>query len=413
MPGAPAQPEPGEDKLTVEIEGLGFQPHRIVSYRINTQYTTPTDAWEFTVYSEDDPRSLRRRFRPLQPVKLYVSGRQQVVGRIDGIVGVGESGAQLKVRGRDYLSDLVDSTVDPQFQIKKSQDIGSFLLELLKPWGITTVFGNFNLTRNVASGRKPFSKNPATRYKSAKLEDTKASENQGVFEFANTVLARQGFMLLPAGTRDSICVDSPNYEQSPLYRLSRPGNIVTGTADRNYANVPTVTIARGRTGGSDAGKQSQGGKREYPTFDKSGPSKIGAVLEAQRNITSDDGVVVVRERYFDPKKPERTVYGFDFPVYKPLFFRDRDSRNDEQLDYSVRRVIAEKLRETLQYTCTVRGHVDPVSDAAWTVDTIAYVHDEVEDVDEPLWIAERTFSNDGNSGPMTELVLVRPGSYVF
>jgi prophage tail gpP-like protein len=409
----PAPPEPGEDRLTVEIEGAGVVTDRIISYRINTQYTTPTDSWEFVVFSEDDPKRLRRRFRPLQPVKLSIAGRQQLIGRIDGTVGTGESGALLKVHGRDYLADLVDSSVDPSFQIKKGQDIGAFLLELLKPWGITTVFGNFNLTRNVMSGRKPFTKNPARSYKSAKLEDTKASENQAVFEFGNQVVARQAFTLQPAGTRDAICVDAPNYEQAPLYTLSRPGNLISGTADRNYAGVPTVTIARGRGGGSDAGKQSPGAKKEYPTFDRSGPSQISKTAEVQHAITSDEGVVVVRESRFDPKARQTKVFGFDFPVYKPAFFRDRDSRNDEQLDYAVRRFIAEKLRETLIYTCSVRGHVDPVSGATWTVDTLAHVRDEIEDVDEPLWIAERTFTNDGSSGPMTELVLVRPGSYVF
>lgn len=409
----PAPPEPGEDPLTVEIEGVGVTTDKIISYRINTQYTTPTDGWEFVVYSEDDPKGLRRRWRPLQPVKLSIAGRQQVLGRIDRIQGTGESGAMLKVEGRDYLADIVDSTVDPQFQIKKGQDIGSFLLELLKPWGITTVFGNFNLTRNALTGRKPFTKNPAKKYSSAHLEDTKASENQGVFDFANRVVGRQSFTLLPAGTRDAICVDSPNYEQAPLYSVSRPGNILTASADRNYTDVPTVTIARGRTGGSDAGKQSQGARREYPTFSRTGPSKISDTLEVQHIITSDDGIVVVREDFFDPKAKQNTVFGFDFPVYKPLFYRDRDSRNDEQLDYSVRLVIAEKLRQTLTYTCTVRGHVDPVSGAAWAVDTIATVHDEIEDVDEALWISERTFSNDGSSGPLTELVMLRPGSYIY
>jgi hypothetical protein len=408
----PALPEPGEDPLTVEIEGVGLITDKIISYRINTQYTTPTDAWDFTVYDDEKPRELRRRWRPFQPVKLHIAGNQQVVGRIDGSEGVGESGAALKVNGRDYLSDLVDSTVDPSFQIKKGQDIGAFLLELLKPWGIKTVLGDFNLTRNVMTGRKPFTKGAPKNFKTARLDDWKAQDNQGVFEYLNSVLARHGFTLQPAGTRDSVCVDAPNYEQQPLYSLSRPGNILTGSARRNYAGVPTVTLARGRGGGSEPGKQSGSAWREYPTFDKKGPSRIGNVREAQLAITSDDGIVVVREKRFDPKARDTTVFGFDFPVYKPLFYRDRDSRNQEQIDYSVRRMIAEKLRDTLVYTCTVRGHVEPKSGAVWTVDTMVNVHDEVEDVDEPLWIAERTLMNDG-SGPKSELVCVRPDSYRY
>jgi prophage tail gpP-like protein len=173
----PTQPEPGEDVLTVVNEATGVTYGKILSYRINTQYTTPTDSWDFTVFSEDNPRKLRHTWRPLQPIKLLIAGNQQVVGRIDGTRGTGESGAALQVHGRDYLADIVDSTVDPQFQIKKSQDIGAFLLELFKPWGITTIFGNFNLTRNVASGRKPFNEEPGQA-----LQVSEARRHEGVGE---------------------------------------------------------------------------------------------------------------------------------------------------------------------------------------------------------------------------------------
>jgi prophage tail gpP-like protein len=409
----PGLPELDRDPLVVEIEGTEFSSgDKILSYRISSNYTTPTDAWEFTVYSEDDPKALRRRWRPFQPVKLMIAGRQQILGRIDGNSGVGDSGRMLKVFGRDYLSDIVDSSIDPTFQVKKGQDIGAIVLDVLKPWGITTVLGGSALNRNALTGKQPFKPVPKNLAE-IKLEDFKAEENEGAFEFLNKILARHGLTLQPSSTRDTVIVDSPRYEQAALYKLSFPGNMVKASnATRDYSGVPTVTIARGRTGGSDAGKQSGSGRTEYPTFDKSGPSKIGGVLDAQRAITSDDNVIIVREKRFDPKKPDRTTYGYDFPVYKPLFYQDKASRNQAQLDASVRRMMAEKIRNTLTYPFTVRGHVDPTSDALWSVDTIVTVQDDIEDVNEDLWIVERTLSNDG-SGPMTEGVAVRPDSYVY
>lgn len=412
-----APPEPSEDALVVEIEGKGVAEDKILSYRINSSYVIPTDSWEIVVYSESDPRGLRRRWRPLQPVRLLISGRQQLIGRIDGTEGVGESGAALRVFGRDYLSDIVDSTIDPTFQVKQGQDVGAVVLDVLKPWGITTVFGH-NLNRNILTGKAPFQPTPRD-LKRVQLQDFAAKWDQGTSEFLNIILAHQGLTFQPAGTRDAVVVDSPNYEQSALYRLARsldpdrPGNMTKpAAARRDYAGVPTVTLTSGRTGGSEPGQQSQSGRQEYPTFDKAGPSRIGASLEAQRTITSDDGVVVVREKRFDPRRRDSTVYGFDFPVYKPLFYQDKQARDQAQLDASVRRMIAEKLRDTLQYPFQVRGHVDPVGGAVWTVDTIVDVQDEIEDVEEPLWIVERSLYNDG-SGPMTEGLAIRPGSYVF
>jgi prophage tail gpP-like protein len=405
-----------EDGFLVELENGDLVTDKVVSYRIQNAYTTPTDSFEFVVYSEDDPRALRRRWRPLQPVKISIAGRQQLIGRIDGIRGEGQSGRLLRVRGRDYLADLVDSSADPTFQIKKGQDLGDFLLDFLKPWGIVTVLSDFNLTRNAITGRVPYSKKRERQLTAAQLDDQHAGENQGAHEFIAKVITRHGATIQPAGTRDTICVDQPNYDQAPLYKLTRTleggGNLLSGVADRNYEGAPTVTLARGRSGGSEPGKQSGSMFREYPSFDKTGPTRMGASLECQRIVTSDDGIVVVREKRFDPKSRKVEVFGFDFPVYKPLYYKDKDSRNQEQLDYSVRRMVAEKLRDTLVYTCTVRGHVDPESEALWGTDTIATVYDEIEDVDEPLWIHDRTLSNDG-SGPRTELNLFRPGSYVF
>lgn len=405
-----------EDSLVVELEASGIQHDKIVSYSINSAYLTPTDGWEFVVASEDAPAALRRRWRPWQPVRLSIAGRQQVIGRIDGNEGTGQSGTQLRVFGRDYFADLVDATADPQYQIKQGMDIGQFLEDLLKPFGITTIHADVNqaaLNRNILTGKRPFKGSPARDFRAATLSDFKVSENEGVMEFAMRVLARHRFTLQPGGTRDSAMVGDPNYSQDVLYSVARPGNNCKqgGCAKRDYTNVPTVTLARGRSG--ESGKNLGSTRNEIATFDPAtARSNIGLVLDVQRTITSDDGVEVARQKRFNPKKPDQKIYGYDQPVYKPLFFRDKESRNQEQLEAAVARTLAEKLRETLIYTATVRGHVDPASGAVWAVDTLAHVRDEIEDVDEVMWISERTLKNDG-SGPMTDLVLVRPESFVL
>lgn len=409
-------PDLDEQRLVVELEASGIQHDKILSYSINTQYLTPTDSFSFVVYSEDDPVALRRRWRPWQPVRLHIAGRQQLIGRIDGNEGVGESGHELRVFGRDYLADIVDSTVDPQFQVKQGMDLGDFLLALLEPYGIKTILADANvgpLTRNILTGKRPFKGTPARDFRAAKLSDFKAEENQGVWELANKVVARHSFTIQPAGTRDSVMVADPNYSQDVLYGLDRPGNNMRkgGCARRDYTNVPTVTIARGRSG--EAGKNLGTTRNTSGTFDPgSARSNIGLVRDVQRSITSDEGIEVVKQTRFDPKRPDPVIYGYDQPVYKPLFFRDKDARNQEQIEGAVRRILAEKLRETLTYQAEVRGHVDPVSGAIWTVDTLARVRDVVEDIDETLWISERTLENDG-SGPKTSMMLVRPESFVL
>jgi prophage tail gpP-like protein len=408
-----APPDQDEQRLVVEFEQSGRAEDKILSYRINSSYTTPTDGWELTVYSEDDPIGLRRRWRPWQPVRLLIAGRQQLIGRIDRTESTGAS--SLKVSGRDYLADIVDGTVDPSFQIKKGQDLGDFLLELFAPYGVKTILADGNdqkLNRNVVTGRIPFRGAPRRNFRSLKTEDHKAQENEGVWEFGSRVVAHHGFCIQPAATRDAVLVTEPNYLQGALYKASRPGNIVSEPAAiRDYTDVPTVTMARGRAG--EAGGKIGSAKGEIPTFDQErSPSRISNSLDVQRIITSDDGVVVVRERRYDPKDRRIVAYGYDPAIYKPLFFRDKDAQNQEQIDHAVRRMLAEKLRETLTYPFTVRGHVEPASGAVWSVDTIVWVDDHIEDVAEALWIHERTLYNDG-SGPMTQVKAIRQESYVY
>lgn len=411
-----ALPELSEETLTVELEASGIHHDKIVSYSINSAYLTPTDGWEFVVANEDDPAALRRRWRAWQPVRLSIAGRQQVLGRIDGNEGTGPNGTHLRVFGRDYLADVVDGTVDPAFQVKQGWDIGQFLLELLAPYGITDVFGDVNqgsLNRNILTGKRPFKGTPSRDFKAATLSDFKAEENEGVMEYANRILARHRFTLQPAATRNAVVVGDPNYIQDVLYSLTCPGNNIRdqGRAKRDYTNVPTVTMARGRSG--EPGGNLGSTRHTIGTFDPAtARSNIGLNRDVQRTITSDEGVEVVRQKRFDPKKPDQTVYGYDQPVYKPLFFRDKSSKNQEQAEAAAARTLAEKLRETLTYSFETRGHIDPASGAVWTVDTLAHVRDEIEDVDEDMWISERTLSNDG-SGPRTSGVLYRPESFVL
>jgi prophage tail gpP-like protein len=404
---------PSDTNFTCELELTGEFISNIQSYNINSSYLTPTDEWSFTVYDDEAPWELRRKFRPLQPVKLYIDGQLQVIGRIDKIEGTG-SGSALRVSGRDYLAALVDGSADPSVRVNAKMDIGDAILSVTKAFGITKILGT-NTTRNIVSGAVPYRGGPPRDFKSAKVEDFKIPDNEGAFEWCNNrIAARHGYTLQPAGTRDTILLVEPEYRQAPLYELKRVwgapigGHILSATASRDYASVPTVTVATGR-GGSAAGAQVPGLRNEVSTFGVNAPSDIGKNSEVRRIVYSEDGLSpLVIDWRFLPKN--EGIRGNNGLLYRPMFYVDKDSKNLEQLAMGVRRAIAERLRPTLEYHCSVRGHEDPITGAIYAVDTIARVDDTVEDVHENLWLMERTLSNDGH-GPRTELTFIRPGAF--
>jgi hypothetical protein len=419
-----------EPKLSVELEFSGeVIEDGIISYSLNSEFMTPTDGWEFTVYSEDDPAALRRKFRPLHPVKLYIDGQQQVVGRIDGTRG---RGRQLTVHGRDYIADVCDGGNDPSLRFNKGMSLEAAILEVVKPWGIQKLQGT-NLNRALLTGKSKFSSGKAPRdFAGLKMEDLKPSENMGAYEILERIIARHGFTAQPAGKRSELSIVAPDYQQGATFRLERGVNMLDGECDRDYSRVPTVTMARGRRAVGVTPEAVQVPLRQQfttvfgmrtdniSTFGSKAPSKIGQNPEVRNYVSSSPGVdgqqgfpdfdVVIDDRW--PKKGRAVPPGNNGLLYRPMYYQDKESRNLEQLNRGLKRMVADRLKPTLAYIATIRGHRDPASGAFFAVDTIAHVVDEIEDVNELLWVGERTFENRGG-GPVTMLKLYRPESFVL
>jgi prophage tail gpP-like protein len=399
--------------FTVEFEHTGekFEASRwgIESYSIDSSWLTPTDAFSFDIFwGEDRGAELRQKFRPLQPIKLYIDDTCQLIGRIDKTSPSGQSGAGLHVEGRDYLAMLVDGSVDPSLRFKKTQDLGDAILSITRPFGITTIFsGGFNLTRNILTGKRPYGGAPSRDFKAAKLDDFKPDEGDGAYQVAEKLAARHGFMLQPAGSRDAIVLAEPEYRQAPSYEFRRPGNVLSAGASRDYSDVPTVTIATGRAG--EAGGKVGAMQHMRSAFGDDAISAIGKNAEVKAITGFGTAPAVINFRI--PPTSE-VVAGLGGLLYRPLYYKDKDSRNQEQLERGLKREISERLRKTLEYTVTMRGHSHPDTGAYYAIDTIADVKDGIDDVNEQLWVYERRMSNSGQ-GPMTELKMVRPESYVL
>jgi prophage tail gpP-like protein len=419
--------ELAQHKLTVLIESTGEVWDKIQTYRLNSNYLTPSDEWEFVAYDTASPASLRRKFRPLMRVKLFIDGELQVHGRIDETEGTGGSGSALLVKGRDYVGELVDAGADPSIRFTEKQDLGDALLTLFRPHGIVTLFGNWNLTRNLLTGRIPQVGVPRNDFHTAKIEDFKVSSGQGVFETADKIVARHGYTIQPGGTRDSLCVTEPQFGQDPLYTLSRPGNVLEGRARRCYADVPSVTIATGRVKkkrktkasnlfdrtaqvGTDGVVQDEAllpALVQFPSFGDLAPNELGTFAEVKRIAL--EPLTLLRQSRVDWKAKTMPYTADDDVIYRPMYYEDRNSRTDEQLERVARRELGRRMKDVLTYKCTMRGHRDLVSGAVYAIDTVATVNDQNEDVNQTMWVLDRTFFNNGQ-GPKTDLQLILPGA---
>jgi prophage tail gpP-like protein len=403
-----------ELKPRIEVEGVGAYTN-IEAYRINGDYLTPTDEWEVTLYNHKDPAQLRRIFRPKRPIKLYLGDTLQMVGRIDGHEGTGNGQRSLRVYGRDYLADLVDAGIDPAVRIKKGESLWALLLTAFEPWGIDTSIGNFDAMRNATTGKNPFTGQPARDFKALTVEESKPTAGQGAFEWGSGIAARHGATIQPSTKRNEICICEPEYNQGALYQFTRKKsgecNIESGTARVDWSDVPTVTVATGR--GAASGTKATGLALTVPSFSEGSPSELYKNREIQYTITGPNSGVAAVESVFNPKQKVTVLYDSPAPWYCPMYYQDKESKNREQLERGVRRMLSERLRKTLMYEVEVQGLCDRASGAVYGLDTIAHVTDEIEDVDEDLWIFGRTLTQDPGRGPTTRLQLIRPKSLML
>lgn len=415
--------------LSVTLEAVEGHQARTTTdlerWSIDTQYLVPTDGFEFELFETDQgiPAALDNR-----PVTLTLDGKQQLVGRIE-ITEVGGNGSSVTCRGRDYLADLVECNVDPTFKLRDEMTIGSMLLDVCGPCGITTIIDETDTDfeiRELRAGVKPKRTSRRRRRPKGKgkatdpLKEYQPRPGEGIYEYVNRVLARASLTIQPGPNRQTLILTRPAYDQEPLYTIRRyrdptlnsGNNIQEARAVRDYSRVPSFALLTGTA--AKAGKQGQPIFQEVDVYafagiTINGQSAGGGSQEALEVI----GRTMQNARIKPGPAPEPEEGKPTRPLYRLLYFRDDEARSQEQLACAATRAIAERLKDTLAYRVTLRGHTDPETGAIWTVDTMVNVQDEICGVNEPLWIAKRTLSFSPEEGATTQLECWRPGSFPF
>ncbi len=391
-----------ECPLTIEWEDLpaSQRPRVIVEYSLESAFLTSTDAWSVTLY-DDDPARLANL--ALAPVSLLIHGNRQLYGRVER-VSRGGNGREVKIAGRDHLADIVECNVDPSVRVTEDMTLAQVVNFVASPCGISTVFGEADAqTRSIKSGA-PLKAGKDQGFPSLVPGNLKPEPGMGIFDWLNRLAARQGCTIQPGPDRSSVILAAPNYDSKPIATFSRASdprparrnNIKSASADEDYSSFPTVGLVSGKvTTAGDAAKAA------------------GSV----RDITQGMPPALLRligSRILTKRiKPEAPGSADAKKLYRLLYVKDDEARKPEQVERSIARAVSERLRATLSYEVTVRGHRDPDSGYVFATDTMAQVKDDVCGIDEALWVASRTFTYSRGAGAESKLTLWRPGSFIL
>jgi prophage tail gpP-like protein len=395
-----------ESKLSVRLALLEreIDTSQLKEWELDSSYLTSTDGFSFTAFSQD-PTELRDL--ELEPVEFLLNGASQGYGRID-ISTVGDDGSAWRFEGRDNLADMVECEVDPTIKAVAGDTLGLAIARAMAPCGFDGILdADENPVTEIRLGKRRASVGKRKSKKNTKLEDYKPNDGEGIYEFCNRLAARHGVTIQPGPDRSSIAFDRPDYEQEPMFTLRRSSdpnvtganNVIRATARRDFSKFPTYAFATGHQ--AKSGQTGTAVKFEF---------SAAALVESmglQQQLAP-----IMRVAHRNRRKPTDPTLA-PGNLYRLLYHRDKEARDEDQLINSLSRSVAERMRDTLVYTATVKSHFDLTTGAIWTVGAMVNVEDSIANVHEKLWVAGRKLNFSSTDGATTTVELWRPGSFVI
>jgi hypothetical protein len=296
-------------------------------------------------------------------------------------------GAGFKLTCKTPLITPYQGHVDPDLALKADKDIEvtALVAQVMLPYGFTQVRGDDRASVNILSGVPIGGGKTIVTTSKLKHRDAKAHENETAYQFCARLLTRLGVVLRCAPDSE-LLVCAPHYTGDAAYTVvqNRDGGI-----DGDYF-VGAVTI---HDSNDDQFSECTVRGVRPDDGDSSNARPIGSVTSAS----------------LFPKRP---AYTSSVASYKPKILKDTCSRDVERAKSVAKLELG--LRGANAYT--VSGEVDgwiSTTKRVWTVDTLARVYVELEELDEVMYLLDRTLEQDPKGGQRTKLKFIPKGALVI
>ena len=135
--------DPDLDSVVLRFPDYGREIKHWTNYSFSRTFLSPTAEWSFTIGEQDI--GLSSELLALgAAVELVINGAVQCSGFVEDIEedAAPESGTVVTVKGGDILNQVVKATMDPAYKFNAGMTLPQFVLSVLTPFGITTVFNS-------------------------------------------------------------------------------------------------------------------------------------------------------------------------------------------------------------------------------------------------------------------------------
>lgn len=365
------------------------------SYDVRSSILTQPAAWTIRTGWSKVAAALLSKYKPNDPFQLYVGGKLQQTGYLDGVSADGSAGGStVTFSGRDALAKLADDHLDSERTFQDDTYL-SLVLKQLNAVGLDDrmVTGSNRANLKIKSG-VPISYLVPTPPRSVEQIVTGASSNtagSGIqhmqiqgrigeqrFTFLKRYLNLAGLFLW-AAVDGSFILSEPDARQKPMSSILRK----VGQAS-NSVNVISCSY-NNRT------------EHRYSLYEVYG-----------RGAGRKAGHVKAKGVYEDA---EMKALGFT----KRRIIRSQNAKTTEQAMFLARRMCAEDRRAGWQLKYKMSGHTTPFTSGGqacvWAPDTTVYVKDDILGIEGVFYVTDVAFSRGPQSE--TEIDLMRPEDLVF
>ncbi|MCU0686942.1 MAG: hypothetical protein MUF34_32645 [Polyangiaceae bacterium] len=356
------------------------------SAEVSSDYLTPCDTFRFDAGSEAAPIEIARRFPPGKNVIVSAvlhEGREAVL--LDGYIDIVDmssdrgSGRRLMIEGRDFLSQVVDSNVDPRRPPPGQptiEQVNDFVLKGM--FNIQYEITEENVKTHEAIGprlKKRPPTRPSRRSRKQPANQSIPRDNEGAWQFLARMNSDHGYWLSAGRTpeRRYAILAGPNYNQDSHYSLrllrgpaGAANNVIRSSLRVDESSVPSHVYVKGSG---------------FGTGDRAGNVSMASNRVASR--------------------------------LKPAFVVDQKAKTKESTERIARMLLGKQIRNYITYHATVQGIVDEQTGALFAADTMVDVRDDDMGLIGPMWVESCTIRKSRKNGTTTELKLIPPGTLVL
>jgi prophage tail gpP-like protein len=432
------------DDVEIWIRDTGERLRFWTEYQYSNAFLTPTDKFVFKIGNSTFVDEYFQKLKGGTRISLVINGKTQCSGFVDSrnLTPSRNDGMVLTITGRDTLSPVVDTGVDPLYIFTTQSTLNDVFEKVIKPFVVykiisTTDIANRSvMTGNLAANtRKLLSPSQIARYelklgaknstdiqnekvnpvvlseydptkpaflKDIHVDQVKPHEGEGCFEFLSRLSKRFRLWFWATALGDGIVVAAPDYAQRPTHSLIRTPtecNFLEGTYEDDISNQPSVIFATGI---------GAGGAKPYTKLKVAMINELTGLDTSGKPLPAVQKLINARKGFkvLDVRKellPYRNTFASQ--VIKPMYLHDEESRTFGQLEGFVRHDMAQRQAEAFTLKYKVAGHTQ--NGIPWAVNTMVSIRDDKTKIYGQYWVKERTFAKS-RQGTFTELNLIPP-----